>query len=81
MVCRRSQRLSLNTFIFIGVSWRKACVGANAMNKEIISQTESDEEILTFDIPDVVLERAGSAEQKAFTMFYCTHQSSECGLR
>ncbi len=51
------------------------------MNKEIISQAEADEEILTFDIPDAVLEGAGSAEQKAFTMFYCTHQSSECGLR
>ncbi len=51
------------------------------MNIEMTRQAEADEEILTFDIPDAVLEQAGSAEQKAFTMFYCTHQSSECGLR
>jgi|SRR6516164_3908531 hypothetical protein len=30
-------------------------------------QAEGDEEILTFDIPDEALERAASAEQKAFT--------------
>jgi hypothetical protein len=47
------------------VSWRKAFVGVNAMNKEMTSQAEADEEILTFNIPDAVLERAGSAEQKA----------------
>jgi hypothetical protein len=34
----------------------------NAMNKEIMSQAEADEEILTFDIPDAVLELAGSTE-------------------
>jgi hypothetical protein len=31
------------------------------------SQAEADEEILTFDIPDAVLERAGTAEQTAFS--------------
>jgi hypothetical protein len=51
------------------------------MNIEIVSPAEADEEILTCDIPDVVLERAGNAEQTAFTLFYCTNQSSECGLR
>jgi hypothetical protein len=51
------------------------------MNIEMASQAEADEEILTSDIPDAVLERAGSAEQTAFTLFYCTSQSSECGLR
>jgi hypothetical protein len=44
------------------VSWRKAFIGMNAMNKEIMSQAEADEEILTFDIPDAVLELAGSTE-------------------
>ncbi len=39
----------------------------------MISQPESDEEILTFDVPDDALERAASAEQKAFTVVYCTY--------
>jgi hypothetical protein len=51
------------------------------MDRELVRQAETDEGILAFDIPDAMLERAGSAEQKAFTLFYCTHQSSECGLR
>jgi hypothetical protein len=34
-------------------------------------QTESDEKILTFDIPDEALERA--AERQAFTLAYCTN--------
>ena len=56
-------------------------MAVDAMNIEMASQAEADEEILTFDIPDAVLERTGSAEQTAFTLFYCTNQSSECGLR
>jgi hypothetical protein len=62
------------------VGWRKAFVGVNAMNKEMASQAEADEEILTFNIPDAVLERAGSAEQKAFTLFYCTSPSYGCSV-
>jgi hypothetical protein len=34
--------------------------------------TESDEKILTFDVPDEALERAASAERQAFTWVYCT---------
>jgi hypothetical protein len=30
-------------------------------------QTESDEKILTFDLPDEALERAASVDQPAFT--------------
>jgi hypothetical protein len=37
------------------------------MNKEMTSEAEGDEEILTFDIPDEALERAAGAEQMAFT--------------
>ena len=46
------------------------------------SQAEADEEILSFDIPDAVLERAGTAEQTAFTLFYCTNPrpSAVCGI-
>jgi len=51
------------------------------MNKEMRSQAGTDEEILTFDVPDAALEQAGSAEQMAFTLFYRTNQSSECGSR
>ena len=51
------------------------------MDNAVTSQAEADEEILTFDIPDAALERAASAEQTAFTLFYCTSQSSECGFR
>ena len=47
-----------------------------AVNKEIVSQAEADEEILTFDVADDVLERV--AEQQAFTLFYCTHPWYEC---
>jgi hypothetical protein len=50
------------------------------MNKEMTSQAEADEQILTSDVPDDVLERAGSAEQKAFTMLYCTTDWYSCGL-
>lgn len=50
------------------------------MAKEITSQAKADEEILLFDVADDTLERAGRAEQ-TFTLFYCTNQSSECGLR
>jgi hypothetical protein len=66
MLWLRSQRQGLNTIYFMGGSWRKAFIGVNAMNKEMTSQVEADEEILTFDIQDAVLERAGSAEQRGF---------------
>jgi len=32
-----------------------------------------DEKILTFDIPDEALERAGSPEREASTWVYCTN--------
>jgi hypothetical protein len=41
---------------------------------------ETDADILTFDIPDEALERAANAEQKAFTMLYCTNPWYNCGL-
>ena len=37
------------------------------MDDKVTSQAESDEKILTFDIPDEALERAGSAERMAVT--------------
>jgi hypothetical protein len=51
---------------------RRTIVGRDAMDNKVISHTESDEKILTFDVPDDALERAASAEEKAFTAVYCT---------
>ena len=50
------------------------------MDNEATSQAEADQKILTFDVPDEVLERAASAEQNAFTMLYCTNDWYNCGL-
>jgi hypothetical protein len=36
-------------------------------------QIESGEKVLIFDVTDEALERAGSAEQPAFTWAYCTN--------
>jgi len=41
------------------------------MNNKVISHAESDEKILTFDVPDDALEQA-AAEERAFTVVYCT---------
>ena len=43
------------------------------MNSDVSSQADVDEQILTFAIPDEVLERAAAAEQQAVTWIYCTH--------
>ena len=50
------------------------------MKKEMASQAEADDEIPTFDVPDDALERAGSTEQTAFTMFYCTNPWYSCNV-
>ena len=43
--------------------------GGEAMD----DRTESDEKVLTFDVPDEALERAASTERQAFTWVYCTN--------
>jgi hypothetical protein len=50
-----------------------AIIGVDAVDNEVISQAQSDEKILTFDIPDEALEQAASAERQAFTLVYCTN--------
>ena len=50
------------------------------MVNEVTSQAESNEKILTFDVPDDALERAASAEPKAFTVVYCTNNLYNCGF-
>ena len=53
---------------------------AGAMDSNANDFAETDADILTFDIPDEALERAANAEQKAFTMLYCTNPWYNCGL-
>jgi hypothetical protein len=43
------------------------------VDNEVISQAQSDEKILTFDIPDEALERAANAERQVYTWVYCTN--------
>ena len=52
----------------------------NAVKKEMASQAEADDEIFTFDVADDALERAGSTEQTAFTLFYCTNPWYHCSV-
>ena len=47
-------------------------------DRNVLSQAEAD--VLAFDVPDEALERAASAEQKAFTLVYCTNPWYNCGL-
>ena len=42
------------------------------MDNEVITQTKADREILSFDVSDVLLERAANAQQSGFTLAYCT---------
>ena len=51
-----------------------------AMDNEVITQTKADQEILSFDVPDQLLERAANAKQGAFTLAYCTSHWDSCGL-
>jgi inorganic pyrophosphatase len=62
-VCRGSQGLTTTSVYASEIG------GVNAMD----DQTESDEKILTFDVPDEALERAASAERQAVTWVYCTN--------
>jgi hypothetical protein len=51
------------------------------MNSDVLfGQAVADERVLTFDIPDEVLERAATAEQSAFTLAFCTSHWDSCGV-
>ena len=45
---------------------------------DVISQTQTDEDILTFDVSDEALERTTSTERQAFTWIYCTGAWQYC---
>ena len=48
------------------------------MNSELVNDARTDEDILTFDVPDAALERAASAERQAFTWVHCTNSWYYC---
>ena len=51
------------------------------MNNDVLfGQAEADEQVLTVDIPDEVLERAANDEKGAFTLAFCTSHWDSCGL-
>jgi hypothetical protein len=50
----------------------------DAMDNGMVAHAEADEEILSFDVPDEVLERAANAEQTALTLIYCTNHWYSC---
>jgi hypothetical protein len=45
-----------------------------------LPQTKTDKEILSFDVPDELLERAAKHEQGAFTLAFCTSNWDNCGV-
>ena len=45
---------------------------------DVISQTQTDEDILIFDVSDEALERTTSTERQAFTWIYCTGAWQYC---
>jgi hypothetical protein len=47
------------------------------MDGEIKSQAKTDEDILTFNTADDIIERAANAGQ-AYTLAYCTHPWHQC---
>ena len=55
----------------------ESITGADTVDNETISKAEGDDDVLAFDIPDDVLERAANAEQ-AYTLAYCTHPWYNC---
>jgi hypothetical protein len=50
------------------------------MDSDVIGSAGTDEDVLTFDVPDDALERAGSVSPGgAMTWVYCTQGWYNCG--
>ncbi len=50
------------------------------MHSHVDDLTETDADILNFDVPDDALERAaGGSEGRAITWGFCTHNWMNCG--
>jgi hypothetical protein len=56
-------------------------IAVDAMNIEIAGKLKLKRKFLPSIFQTPVLERVGITEQTAFTLFYYTNQSSECGLQ
>jgi hypothetical protein len=55
-------------------------LGDCAMDSVVSGLAETDEDVLTIDVPDDALERAaGIPDGRAFTLAYCTHDWVACG--
>jgi hypothetical protein len=50
------------------------------MDCDVIAKTNTDTEILSFDVLDELLERVGDAKQSAFTLAFCTSNWDSCGM-
>ena len=50
------------------------------MDRNVADRTETEEDMLTFDVSDDALERTAVISQgKALTWAYCTHGWYDCG--
>jgi hypothetical protein len=62
------------------VQLQNARLGDFAMDSDVIGSAGTDEDVLTFDVPDDALERAGSVSPGgAMTWVYCTQGWYNCG--
>jgi len=76
-MCAVSHRARLLTVI--GECAGRGKLAGTAMKcDDVVCQAEADEQVLTFDIPDHVLEQ--TATENAFTLFYCTNPSYSCSM-
>jgi hypothetical protein len=62
----------VNAIYIYAVSWRKHDSGCVPMDSEVITKSNTDTEILRFDVLDELLERVAKAEQSAVTLEFCT---------
>ena len=62
--------------LFVRCALAQASKGMDAMDSGM--KTETDEKILSSDVPDEALERAANTEQTAVTWIYCTNHWYSC---
>jgi hypothetical protein len=70
---------TVNTTYFFGSEIGAQRMGTCAMHKEV-TKIKADKEIISFDVPDELLERAANDKQRAFTLAFCTSHWDNCGL-
>jgi hypothetical protein len=50
------------------------------MDSKVITRTNTDPQILSFDVLDEFLERVANIKQSAFTLVFCTSNWDSCGM-